>query len=608
MNEVIALSEKLKLTLSALPEKPGVYQFVDDKAKLIYVGKAKNLRKRVSSYFQRDNALSGKTRIMVKKIYDILYLIVDNEQEALLLENNLIKEHQPRYNVLLKDDKTYPWIVVKNEPFPRVFSTRHYIRDGSTYFGPYAGGMLMKTLLDLVRQLFPIRTCKLNLSPENIRKKKFKICLEYHIGNCKGPCEGLQSEEEYQENIKQIKEIIKGNLATVVTSLRKQMLEYASNLEFEKAQITKEKLDNLERYRSKSTVVGSNIQHVDVFSVLADEDAGYVNYLKVFQGAIVQTHTIELKKKLDETESELLEYAITEIRQRFESSAPEIIVPIKPETLIQDVKYTVPTRGDKYKLLELSQRNTKFYQLEKQKRQDLVDPERHSIRLMQTLQKDLHLKELPTRIECFDNSNIQGDFAVAALVVFSNAKPNKKEYRHFNIKTVSGPNDFASMEEVVYRRYKRMLEENQPLPQLVVIDGGKGQLSSAVLALEKLQLRGKLAIIGIAKRLEEIYFPGDSDPLYLNKKSESLKIIQHIRDEAHRFGISHHRGKRQKEMKKTELTAIQGIGISLSEKLLKHFGSVKKIERASLEELKDVVGKAKADLVFRHFHKDKNLN
>ncbi|MCD4680111.1 MAG: excinuclease ABC subunit UvrC [Bacteroidales bacterium] len=595
--------QKLEPIIRALDDNPGVYQFFDEDAKILYVGKAKNLKKRVSSYFNKDKSMSGKLRVLVKKIADIKFIIVDNEFDAFLLENNLIKKYQPRYNVMLKDDKTYPWLCVKNEPFPRIFPTRHVIKDGSLYFGPYASVKMMNTLLDLIRQLYPLRTCRHNLSEENIRKKKYKICLEYHLGNCLAPCEGLQSAEEYDDVLSVIKDIIKGNIHSVGQTLKKHMSEYAKNMEFEKAQIVKEKIELLDRYRSKSTIVNPRINNVDVFSFASDEQFAYVNFLKVVNGAIVQAHTIELKKKLEESPEELLGIAITDFRQRFKSDAKEIITPFTMDVEIPDVLITIPQRGDKKMLLDLSERNAKYYKLEKQKRKNLVDPLRHSKRILEQMKKDLRLKVQPDHIECFDNSNIQGDFPVAAMVVFRNARPFKKEYRHYNIKTVEGANDYASMEEIVYRRYKRLLSEKSLLPQLIVVDGGKGQLNAALSALSRLDLRGKVAIIGIAKRLEEIYYPGDSIPLYLDKKSETLKVIQHLRNEAHRFGITHHRKKREKETIKSVLTKVEGIGSSSSQALLSKFRSVKNIKNAKLEDLQEVVGKAKGRLVFDHFNK-----
>ncbi len=589
-----------------LPDRPGVYQYYDKEGKLLYIGKAKNLKKRVSSYFTRDASLGGKVKVLVQKIADIRFIVVDTELDALLLENNLIKKYQPRYNVMLKDDKTYPWICIRNEPFPRIFPTRHRLNDGSGYFGPYASVRMMTTLLDLIRQLYPLRNCNLNLSEVNIRKKKYRVCLEHHMGNCLGPCEGLEQESDYQAKLQEIRSIIKGNVSAVRQHLGELMKEYASQYEFEKAQMVKEKIELLERYQSKSSVVNPSIHNVDVFSYCEDAGSGYVNFMKVISGCIIQAHTVELKKKLDETPEELLTLAIAELRERFESDAGEIILPFSPEIGLPDVSYTIPMRGDKKALLDLSERNARFFMLDKHKQQERVDPERHTKRIMEQMQKDLRLRSQPLRIDCFDNSNIQGAYPVAAMVVFTNGRPDKQEYRHFNIKTVEGPNDFASMEEIILRRYKRVLEEGQPLPQLIVIDGGKGQLSSAMASLDQLGLRGKVDVIGIAKRLEEIYYPGDSLPLYIDKKSETLRIIQQIRDEAHRFGITHHRKQREKGTIHTQLTEIEGIGESTAQLLLRKFKSVKNIRNAGLEEIQAVAGKAKGKIVFDFFSTDKN--
>ena len=592
--------------VQSLPNKIGVYQFFDESGNIIYVGKAKNLRKRVASYFRPNDKRSGKQSVMVKKIADIRTIVVESELDALLLENNLIKKYQPRYNVMLKDDKTFPWICIKNEPFPRIFTTRNVAKDGSKYYGPYASVRMMNSLLELIRQLFHYRTCKLELTPENIEEKKFKVCLEYHIGNCKGPCEGYQSQEDYNNTIEQIEEIIKGNLSGVKKQLKKLMWDYSSEFEFEKAQMIKEKVDLLENYQSKSTVVNPSIDNVDVFSVLSDQENGYINFLKVVNGAIVHSHTLEVNKKLDESDNDLLEIGIAELRPKFQSNSKEIIVPFLPEFEIPDVRFTVPKKGDKKSLLELSERNVKYYQLERNKRKELVDPHRHIRRLLKKMQSDLNLPELPVHIECFDNSNTSGKDPVAAMVVFRNGKPSKKEYRLFNIKTVDKPDDYASLEEVVYRRYKRLLSEEQPLPQLIVIDGGKGQLSSGAKALEQLELLSKIRMIGIAKRLEEIYRVGDSIPLYLNKKSETLKVIQHLRDEAHRFGITHHRKRREKASLMSELSGIKGIGEKTAEILLKHFKSVKRLKEADLTELEEVAGPSKARILKEFFQKNKS--
>ncbi len=593
----------LQQILQTLPSKPGVYQYFNKEGTIIYIGKAKDLKKRVLSYFNKDLSHSGKIRVMVSKITDIKWIVVDSESDALLLENNLIKEYLPRYNVMLKDDKSFPWICIKNEPFPRVFPTRNIVKDGSEYFGPYASVKMMHTLLDLIRQLYPLRNCNLNLTKSNIQSGKFKVCLEYHIGNCLGPCEGRQSEEDYMETIRNIRSIIKGNIGMVKSQLVTLMKQYSADFQFERAQLVKEKIELLDRYQSKSMVVNPAINNVDVFSVIEDEHAAYINFLKIASGAIIQSHTVELRKKLDETTEELLTMAISDMHPRFGSDAKEIIVPLMPEFTLPGITYTVPQRGDKKQLLELSERNAKYYQLDKQRQKDLVDPERHTKRLLETIKKDLNLSELPVYMECFDNSNIQGTYPVAAMVVFKNGRPAKNEYRHYNIKTVEGPNDFASMEEVVHRRYSRLLNEGADLPQVIIIDGGKGQLHSAYHSIEKLGLQHKIQLIGIAKRLEELYFPGDALPLHLDKKSETLKVIQQMRDEAHRFGITHHRKKREKGTIKTSLMEIEGIGPASAQALLRKFKSVKQISRTSTEELQQVVGKAKAALIVKHFKK-----
>lgn len=592
--------ERCKQQVAVLPEKPGVYQFFDKQGTRMYVGKAKNLKKRVTSYFVKDHD-NGKTRVLVSKIYSIEHIVVGSEQDALLLENNLIKKYRPRYNILLKDDKTYPWIVITNEPFPRIFHTRTVIKNGSTYFGPYANVRMSHFLLDMIRELYPIRTCSLNLEATEIAKQKYKVCLEYHIKNCKGPCVGLESEESYNQTIADIKNILRGNIQEVMHSLRAKMKVCAANLQFEEAKQIKEHIDQLERYQSKSTIVSPSISNVDVYSILDDLDGAYVNFLKVVNGAIIQVHTIEIKKQLDESVEELLGMAIAEIRQKIPSTATELIVPIEPDFTMEQVRYTIPQRGDKKQLLELSERNAKYFKLEKLKQLKRVDPERHTNRILETIKKDLQLTELPVHMECFDNSNLQGTHAVSACVVFKNAKPSKQDYRHFTIQTVEGPNDFASMEEVLTRRYSRLIAEQQPLPQLVIVDGGKGQLSSAVKIFTQLGILDKVQLIGIAKRLEEIFFPGDSIPLYLDKSSESLKIIQHMRDEAHRFGITHHRNKRSKAFIQTELTQIPGIGDTLAQTLLSSFKSVEAIKHASQEQLAQVIGKAKAQLVYDYF-------
>ncbi len=592
--------EHLKDQIKQIPNSPGIYQYFDKNEVIIYVGKAKDLKKRVSSYFMKsqDNA---KTMILIRKIVSIKYLVVETEMDALLLENNLIKKYLPKYNIQLKDDKTYPWICVTKEAFPRIFATRRVIKDGSKYYGPYPNVKMMYTLLDLIKDVYPLRTCKLNLSEKAIEKGNYKICLEYHIGNCKGPCEAKQTEAEYQIYLDEIGSILKGNITSVIKELEEMMADYADNLKFEEALDIKNKITSLQNYYSKSSVVSPTIHNVDVISMAEDDKSAYVNYLKISNGAIIHGHTVEVKKKLAETPKQILPFVLIDMRERYGDESTEIITDIKLDKYFPQLKITIPQRGEKKALLELSMRNTKFFMLEKHKQEKLVNPERHVERIMETMKKDLRLQEWPVHIECFDNSNFHGTNAVAACVVFKNGKPSKKDYRHFNIKTVVGPDDFASMEEVVYRRYKRLLEEEEPLPQVIIIDGGKGQLSSAMKSIDKLNLRGKITIIGIAKKLEELYYPGDSIPVYIDKRSESLKIIQQLRNEAHRFGITHHRDKRSKNALGTELTGITGIGEKTATDLLKHFKSVKRIKEAPLNELTKVVGFSKAQVVFDHF-------
>lgn len=592
----------LDIQIKTLPNQPGVYQYFDADDKLIYVGKAKNIKKRVSSYFTKQHDY-GKTRVLVKKIASIKHIVVETENDALLLENNLIKKYQPKYNVMLKDDKSYPWICIKNERFPRIFPTRRVIKDGSEYFGPYTSMKTVKTLLGLIKGLYQLRTCNYDLTEEKIQAGKYKVCLEYHLGNCKGPCEGLETEEEYHANITAIREILKGNFKDSLQQFRKQMKQYAEDMQFEDAQKIKEKLVILENYQAKSTIVNPKISNVDVFSIVSDETYAYINFLQLSHGSIIRSHTLEIKKKLQETDKELLEIAITEIRQRFNSKSKEIYVPFKVN-LGEEVKVTIPKLGDKKSIVDLSKRNAMYYRMDKLKQIKIVDPDRHTNRIMAQMKADLRLSEEPRHIECFDNSNIQGTNPVAACVVFKNGKPSKKDYRHFNIKTVEGPDDFASMEEVVFRRYKRLLDEDQPLPQLIIIDGGKGQLSSALKSLEALDLRGKIAIIGIAKRLEELFYPDDSIPLYLDKKSETLKIIQQLRNEAHRFGIEHHRNRRSKSALTTELENIPGVGEQTIIDLMKRFKTVKRIANAKLDELEAVVGVSRANKVYNYYHKE----
>lgn len=591
-------SAEIQSVLLNLTTEAGVYRFYDKEDGLLYIGKAKNLKRRVSSYFNREHD-SFKTTYMVRKIDRIEILVVETEMDALLLENNLIKKYQPRYNILLKDDKTYPWICIKKEPFPRVFYTRTLIKDGSEYFGPYTNPKLVNTMLSFIRQIYPLRTCKFNLSQDNIKAKKFKECLEFHIGNCLAPCVGKQKASDYEKDITQIRQILKGNIRTVVQHFKDEMLNFSGKMEYEKAQLVKEKIEQLEHYQSKSSIVSPTINDVDVFCIASDKDYAYVNFFKVSSGAIIQAHAMEIKKKLDESDEELLTMAITEIRQRFHSTSKEAFLNIPLESSWENLKVSVPKIGDKYKLVMLCYRNAKNLQKDRIRKNEELRHRLDNRRVLEQLQSDLRLKEKPRHIECFDNSNIQGTNPVAACVVFRNAKPSKKEYRHFNIKTVEGPDDFASMEEVVFRRYKRLKEEEQDLPQLIVIDGGKGQLSSARKSLEKLGLERTIAIIGIAKRLEEIYFPGDSIPIYLDKRSESLKVIQQLRNEAHRFGINHHRNRRSKNSLGTSLDGIQGIGPKTVDKLISHFGSVKRVMEATQKELSKLVGKSKAKLILR---------
>ncbi|CAM3810431.1 excinuclease ABC subunit UvrC [Flavobacterium branchiophilum] len=582
----------LQLQIQTLPDSPGVYQYYDKEGKILYVGKAKNLKKRVSSYFNKVHD-TAKTNVLVKKIVTIKHIVVPTETDALLLENNLIKTLQPRYNVLLRDDKSYPWICIKKEPFSRIFATRRMIKDGSEYFGPYTNFKTVSTILELIKELYPLRTCQFDLSQKNIENHKFKVCLEYHIGNCKGCCEGFESLDDYQKQVEAIRQILKGNFKESMKDFKQLMTTYAENLQFEEAQKIKEKMMVLEQYQSRSTIINPKISNIDVFSIVSDESAAFVNFLQISHGAIIRSHTMEIKKKLDETDDTLLELAIVELRERFQLLSKEIIVPFMVD-LGEHIKVTVPQLGDKKQILDLSIRNAKFYRIEQLKQLQIVDPERHTNRIMTQMQKDLRLSVAPRHIECFDNSNIQGTNPVSACVVFKDGKPSKKDYRHFNIKTVEGPNDFASMEEVVYRRYKRLLDENEPLPQLIIIDGGKGQLSSALKSIDALELRGKIAIIGIAKRLEELFYPGDSTPLYLDKKSETLKIIQYLRNEAHRFGITFHRDKRSKSALNSSLESIPGIGEKTMEALIKHFKSVKRIKEASEADIATLVGASKA--------------
>ena len=598
-------TEDFQKIADTVPRQPGVYQFKDTNNVIIYVGKAKDLRSRVASYFGERRDRAHKTRVMVRNADHIEFTILETEADALLLENSLIKKFQPRYNVMMRDDKSYSYICIKKERFPRVFITRRVIRDGSTYFGPYTSKARLKIILDLIKQLFPLRTCNFNLSQENIERGKFKVCLEFHIKNCEGPCESFEDEESYNQKIDQVKNILRGNFSAVIAHFKTVMEGHAQRLEFEKAQRIKDKLSAFEDYQHKSTVVSTTIRDVDVFSIASDEKEACVNYIKVVNGAVIHTHIQEMVVNLDDDEKDLLEYAIPVLRERFNSIADEIILPYKVQLEEQNTRITVPRIGDKKKLLELSEKNVKYFLLQKQKQRATKNSKQTAAeRILRTLQQDLHMEELPMHIECFDNSNMQGSFPVSSCVVFKNARPSKKDYRHFNIKTVEGPNDFASMEEVVYRRYRRLLEEKQPLPQLVIIDGGKGQLGAAMNAIRNLGIEGRMTVIGIAKRLEEIFFPGDSVPRYINKKSESLKLIQQTRNEAHRFAITFHRNQRSRNFATTALTRIPGVGDKTAQRLLAHFGSAKKVRRARLTDLAEVVGNAAAKKLRRHFDEE----
>lgn len=594
-------SEHVAEIVKALPKAPGVYRYFDKDGTIIYVGKAKSLKNRVSSYFLSNN-LNRKTQILVSQICDIEYTVVDSESEALLLENVLIKQLQPKYNILLKDDKTYPWVCITNEPFPRLLYTRQK-NDNGEYFGPFASAYTIKTLLALIQQLYPIRTCKHNITEQGIKEGKFDICLDYHIGNCLGPCIGKIDKENYMAMFADIRKILRGDLQQVQGFLKEKMLKHAANLEFEEASKLKHKLDLLENYRSKSTVVDTNISNVEAFGFAKDINSYYISYLRIQNGAIIASHSVEIRKRIEETDEDILAYAIVDIREELKSNVKTIILPFQIDFPIENVKFEYPQKGDKGKILELANRNAKFYMLEKHKQVEGKDPEKNTLRKLETLKADLMMDELPVHIECFDNSNIQGTNPVASCVVFKNAKPSKKDYRHFNIKTVVGANDFASMEEIIFRRYRRLLDEGEPLPQLIVVDGGKVQLSFAVRSLEKLGLIGKVKIVGIAKRLEEIFLPGDDIPLYLDKNSESLKIIQHARDEAHRFGITFHRKKRSDNFLKSELDDIKGIGPKTKEILLKEFKTINGIKEASKEKLTETLGAAKAEIIYGYFHK-----
>ncbi len=594
--------DSLKQTISSLPDKPGIYKYYNTDGELLYIGKAKSLKKRVSSYFSKLHHENAKTKVLVSKIESIEFTIVDSEYDALLLENILIKQFQPRYNVNLKDDKTYPFIKITNERFPKIYATRKLIKDGSEYFGPYASVEMMYTLLDMVKSIYPLRNCNLNLSEENILAKKFKICLEYQIGNCKGPCEGYQTEADYMLSIKAIGKILKGNVSEVLNILKEQMAAASQQFKFEEAHQIKLKYNKLLAFQGRSTIVSHTITNLDVFSIAEEQSFAFVNFLRVANGMIIQTQTIEMKKKIDESTQELLQMGIAEIQNRYGNTSKEIVIPFEIELEDQDIIFTVPKAGDKKKLLDLSLKNVLYFKREKLAQYEKVNPDVRTDRILAQMQKDLRLPHPPKRIDCFDNSNFQGAYPVSAMVCFIDAKPAKKEYRHYKVKTVTGPDDFATMHEVITRRYTRVLEENLPLPQLIIVDGGKGQLSSAIDALQKLDLFGKIPIIGIAKRLEELYYPGDELPLYIDKKSETLKTIQQLRDEAHRFGITFHRKLRNQGTLATELEDIDGIGEATAEKLLKHFRSVKKIKEAAIDELDGLVGKAKAKMVYEYFN------
>lgn len=595
------MNPNLELQLKTLPSEPGVYRYYDKDDQLLYVGKAKHLKKRVLSYFNK-NQNGYRTRIMVSKIHRLETTVVNSEYDALLLENNLIKAHQPFYNVMLKDDKSYPWICIKNEDFPRIFLTRTKIKDGSEYYGPYAKVRPARILLDTIKSLYKIRTCNLNLAPEKIAEGKYRVCLEYHIKNCNGPCEALESKEDYDEKVEAIRGIIKGDFRFAKKYLEERMYRFASNLEFEKAQMIKQNIESLDDYQAKHTVVNPTIDDVDVFGMTSDETAAYVNYFKIRNGSIVQSFTTEIKKVLEETDEDILEEALVEIRQKFDSTSKEILIPLHLGIEIPNVKLIVPKVGDKKRIVELSEKNAKEYRLEKLKQVQIIDPERHTNRIMSEMQRILRMPVEPRHIEGFDNSNIQGTNPVSACVVFKDGKPSKADYRIFHPKTVEGPNDFATMEEVIYRRYRRLLDEGEPLPQLILIDGGKGQLSSAVKSLKLLGLYGKITIIGIAKRLEEIYFPEDSIPLYIDKKAETLKILQRVRDEAHRFGVKHHRTRRKNSTIKSELEEIPGIGEKTIELLLSKLKSVKRVKESNLATLEEILGKAKAKIVWAFFN------
>jgi excinuclease ABC subunit C len=589
--------------VNKLPGKPGVYQFINASGGLIYIGKAKNLKKRVTSYFTRSDQHSYKHDALVRQIHDIHYILVDDESDALLLENNLIKENLPKYNIMLKDDKTYPWIVITNERFPRVMLTRNYILDGSVYFGPYTSVVMVRTMLDLIRHLFKLRTCKLSLTAENIEKGKFQHCLEFDLGNCLAPCEKRQTEENYMAAIGQIKEILKGNYQQVILQLKEAMSYYASLYQYEQADLVRQKIETLEKYKGRSTIVNPKISNVDVFSILDEDGHAYVNFMKIVNGAIVQSHNVEVLKKIAEIKEEILSYVIFDLRGRFKSDAREVIVAVLPDVCESGIRYTIPKQGDKRKLLELSERNALSYRKDRELAREALNRPDPATSILLDLKRDLRLKTLPVRIECFDNSNIQGTNPVASCVVFECGKPRKSDYRHYNIKSVEGPNDFASMEEVIYRRYARLIQEGSQLPDLIIVDGGKGQLSAALTSLEKLSLRERIAIVGIAKRLEEIYVPGDSVPLYLDKNSRSLRLIQQLRNEAHRFGITFHRKKRETALFESELDVIPGIGPVTKDKIQLKVTDLQLLGSMSIQEIASIAGMRAAKILHDHFHK-----
>ena len=606
----MADKQTLKAQVALLPLQPGVYQFLDRTGTIIYVGKAKSLRKRVSSYFVESKEHSAKVRVLVKQIVEIRHIVVDTEQDALLLENSLIKSLQPRYNILLKDDKTYPWIVVRREHFPRVQSTRQLVRDGSQYYGPYSSISMQRSVLEFIREVIPLRTCKLNLSPENIARGKYGVCLEYHIGNCKGPCIGAQSEEEYAAQLDLVHAILKGDLRPVRQYLTREMERAAAELRFEQAQGYKQRLDALDNYAGRSVIVSAKISDVDIFSLLVDDDVAYCNFVRIRHGSIVGVTTLRLMTGVEASEADMLTLAIQHAVETLADGklAREVIVPLLPSTtlLFDGVTFTVPKRGEKLELLEFSQKSARIYRAEQLKNLEIKNPERHTERLMEAMRKELHLQKQPRHIECFDNSNLQGSYPVASCVVFRDGKPSRKEYRHFNVKTVEGPDDFASMREIVYRRYSRLLEEGQELPDLIIVDGGKGQLSSAYEVLCALGIENRVPIVGLAKRIEEIFFPGDPEPYYLSRTGEPLKVVCHLRDEAHRFGITFHRQKRSKDFIHSELEQIEGIGSKSIQTLLRHFRTVEKVRTAPLEEVAGIVGQAKARKIKQHFDNKTN--